>query len=74
MRRSRAFVDALEGATARLLVGEEAFEIPVGLLPEGAREGTWLEITVAIVSAPPDDTERRRRRLAADDPGDDIEL
>ena len=69
---TRAFVDGIEGDTARLLMGEEVFEIPAALLPEAAQEGSWIEI--AVIPPPADDTEERRRRLGADDLGGDIEL
>jgi hypothetical protein len=68
------FVDALEGGTARLLVGEDAFALPANLLPPGAREGTWLRLSLAIVPAPPSKAEGIRRTLSDDDPGGDIKL
>jgi hypothetical protein len=71
---TRAFVDAVEADVARLLVGEQAFTLPLALLPAGVREGDWVEITIARTQAPPDDTEARRARLSRDDPGGDIDL
>lgn len=75
-RMTRVFVDAIEDDDARVLVGEEPFSIPVAWLPEGIREGEFVELSAVVVPAPPsaDDTEERRRRLAKDDPGGDIEL
>ena len=52
----RLFVDAIEGERARLLLGEEAFEIPARLLPEGAKEGSWVSVSLALVPAPSDET------------------
>ena len=73
-RETIAFVDAVEGEVARLLVEERAVTVPRALLPTDAREGSWVKIGVAVIPAPPDDTEERRRRLGQSDPGGDIEL
>jgi hypothetical protein len=73
-KTTRAFVDAVEAGVARLLVGEQAFTLPLALLPAGLREGDWVDITLARAPAPPDDTEARRARLSKDDPGGDIDL
>lgn len=73
-RTTRLFVDAIEDDFAQVLVGEEVFSVPVAWLPEGTREGEFVELSAAIVPAPAADTEARRRRLAKDDPGGDIEL
>lgn len=42
--RQRAVIDRLEGDLAVVLVGEEETEdhLPVGSLPDGAAEGSWL--------------------------------
>lgn len=71
---TRAFVDAVEGATARLVVGDRAFDVPRTLLPPGVREGAWIEIAITEADAPPDDTEARRSRLGRGDPGGNIKL
>ena len=73
-RSTRLFVDAVDGAMARLLRGEEVLDVPVALLPAGVREGDWVQMDVGIVAPPPSDAEARRRELAKDDPGGDIEL
>jgi hypothetical protein len=75
-KTTRAFVDAVERGRARLLVGEEAFTVPVALLPRGAREGRWISLVVALAAPPADaaDAEVRRRRLARDDDGGDLKL
>lgn len=68
------FVDAVEDAVARVLVGETAIDLPRSLLPADAAEGSWVKIGATVVPAPPDDTEERRRRLGKSDPGGDIKL
>jgi Protein of unknown function (DUF3006) len=73
-RITRLFVDEIEDETARVLFGEHAFSVPAALLPEGAREGDWVEVSVRSIPAPPGDTEARRERLAKDDPGGTIKL
>ena len=74
-KETRAFVDAVEGESARLLIGEDAFTVPRALLPSDVVEGSWLRLAVTIIPRPPgDDTDERRRRLGADDPGGDIKL
>ena len=70
----RVFVDAIDNGNARLLFGEETFAVPVGLLPPDAREGSWLELTIATTAAPDDGAEELRRTLGRDDPGGDIKL
>jgi hypothetical protein len=72
-RTSAVFVDAIEAGSARLLLGETAFTVPVGLLPEEAREGSWVELTSRIVP-PPSDPDARRREMGGDDPGGPIRL
>ena len=67
------FVDAVEEGHARLELGEQAFTVPAALLPDGAGEGTWLQLTVTV--APPQaDPEALRRRLGSDDPGGPLKL
>lgn len=47
----RAHVDRIEGDRAVLLVGadgRETVSLPVRLLPEGAREGSALDITLFL--------------------------
>jgi hypothetical protein len=74
-KQTRVFVDALEGESARLLLGEEAFTVPRAVVPADAVEGSWIRITMAVIPRPAgDDTDERRRRLGAEDPGGDIEL
>jgi hypothetical protein len=70
------FVDAIEDGHARLLLGREAFEIPAKLLPRGAREGSWVRLSLAPAAAPPhaDDGAELRAKLGRADDGGDIEL
>jgi hypothetical protein len=69
-----AFVDAIEAGRARLLIGEEAFSLPVTALPADAREGSWIRLSTTVVPAPPDAGDALRKRLGADDPGGDLKL
>lgn len=71
----RAFVDAIDDGVARLMVGEQTFTLPAALLPADAREGSWVQLTLATTEPPDDDgTEELRRELGRDDPGGDIKL
>ena len=82
-------VDRVEGRTA-VVVGDDGrgFEVPIGDLPRGTREGTVLRIeaekgTIDWSRAQVDNAERDRRlkaareqldRMRATDPGGDVEL
>lgn len=70
------FVDAIEGGTARLLLGVEAFNVPARLLPAGAKEGSWVRLSFQIAPAPPDEAaaDALRQKLGRDDDGGDIKL
>lgn len=70
----RLFVDAIEDDRARLLLGVEAFDLPARLLPEGAKEGCWVSVSLTLVGAPPDDAAAIRRQLSSDDDGGVIKL
>ena len=72
-KKTVVFVDGVEGDRARLLLGSDAFTVPVALLPDGAGEGTWLQITAAVTT-PQADPEALRRKLGRDDPGGPIKL
>ncbi len=71
---TRVFVDAVVGPTARLLLGDKAFDVPATLLPGGAREGSWVRLRVGVVPAPDDGTEALRAKLGQGDPGGTIKL
>ena len=68
------FVDAIEAGRARLVLDEETFTVPARLLPKGAREGSWVRLSGAVVPAPPSDAAAIRKKLARDDPGGPIKL
>ncbi len=69
------FVDAIEDGRARLLLGRDAFELPAKLLPPGAREGSWVRLSLAPAAPPPqDDGAALRAKLGRSDDGGDIEL
>jgi hypothetical protein len=68
------FVDAIEAGRARLVLGEDGFTVPARLLPKGAREGSWIELSGRVVPAPPSRAAAIRRKLAKDDPGGPIKL
>ena len=72
-RRQKAVIDRIEDGTwAVLLVGQKRVErlVPVGQLPEGAREGTWLRVrlnqdTVEELVVDDVETETVRGRIAS---------
>jgi hypothetical protein len=68
------FVDQIENGWAHLLLGEDAFDVPVRLLPTGIEEGTWLRWSLTAAPAPPDAGAAIRRKLQRGDDGGDIEL
>jgi hypothetical protein len=68
------FIDEIDDDSAQLLLAEHSFTVPRTLLPEDAREGEWLTLSVARTSPPPDDAAARRKRMGADDPGGTIKL
>ena len=68
------FVDQIDAGWAHLLLGEEAFDVPVRLLPAGTREGAWLRWSFAPAPPPPDDAAALRRKLPKGDAGGEIKL
>jgi hypothetical protein len=72
-KTSAVFVDAVEEGWARLLLGDEAFTVPAALLPDGAGEGAWLNLT-ATVTPPQAAPDALRRKLGGGDPGGPIKL
>jgi hypothetical protein len=73
-RCSLVYVDAIEAGHARLVLDDDAFTVPARLLPDGAREGSWLELEARIVPAPASRADAIRKKLAKDDPGGPIKL
>jgi hypothetical protein len=47
--------------------------VPAALLPDDAREGSWLTLS-ATVTPPQADPDALRRKLGRDDPGGPIKL
>jgi hypothetical protein len=72
-KTSDVFVDGIDEGRARLLRGDDAFTVPAALLPDGAREGSWLKLT-ATLAPPQADPDALRRKLGRDDPGGPIKL
>ncbi|HEX3901423.1 MAG TPA: DUF3006 domain-containing protein [Polyangia bacterium] len=68
------FVDQIENGWAHLLLGEEAFDVPARLLPDGAKEGSWLRWSFSASPPPPDAGAAIRRKLQQSDDGGDIKL
>ncbi len=46
----KAVIDRIVDGVAVMLLGEDEHkvEIPVALLPEGAREGSWLKVSLEL--------------------------
>lgn len=72
------FIDRIEGDVAVLETADAAsFTLPVDLLPPGAREGTWLRLSLDI---DPQETADARAEVASlreglvDDDGEDFAL
>jgi hypothetical protein len=68
------FVDQIDDGWAHLLLGEQAFDVPLRLLPTGTKEGTWLRWSFAAAPPPPDQAAAIRRKLQKGDDGGDIKL
>lgn len=66
------FVDQIDGDTATLMMGQKAVNVPLSVLPKGAREGMYFDPDTGAVMDDPNDhaTERKRARLMQDDGGD----
>ena len=53
VKKSTLFVDSLENGWARLITQDKtAFTIPASLLPDGMREGLYIEIAAQASDAP----------------------
>jgi hypothetical protein len=68
------FIDAIEDDEAQVLLGEKRWSLPRALLPAGAKEGSWLRLTVDSSQKIGEEIEARRARLLRSDPGGDIKL
>lgn len=75
-----AYVDAVESAVARVLLqdahGEwRGYSLPAGILPKGAGEGSWLQLTLQLIPPPEGEAALKlRRRLEKGDDGGDFSL
>ena len=60
----KAVIDRFEGDFAVLLAGEEEMKIdfPKSLLPEGAKEGMWLNLNIEIDMQ---ETEKREEKISS---------
>lgn len=70
----RLFVDETGDGVARVLVDKQVLALALTFLPQGVREGDWVELRTRVIAAPPTETAAHRKRLAADDPGGPIKL
>jgi len=70
----RLFIDAIEDDEVRVLLGEEPYRLPRALLPPGAREGTWLHLSLDHSQKLGEAIEARRARLSRSDPGGKVKL
>jgi len=61
MPAPRIVVDRIEGDVAVLEVGGRTVDVPASLLPEGAREGSELQLTMVASSG--DDLKARLDRM-----------
>jgi hypothetical protein len=68
------FVDAIEDDEAHVLLDEKRWTIPRALLPEAAREGSWLRLAVDTSQKLGEEIEARRARLLRSDPGGNVKL
>ena len=75
-RRTEVFIDGINDQVVRILVGKRGVNVPLELLPEGIREGMWVELVTTELH---DKTqkmklhveERLRQLTRDDDDGDD---
>ena len=78
------YIDSVEAGVARLIPAQvtadlASYAFPAALLPEGAREGDWIDLQVHKAAAPPqkpgeEDNAAHRARLGQADQGGDISL
>ncbi len=60
-----AVIDRISGGTAVLLIGKKEAQVslPLSELPEGAGEGTWLDISFSVNSKLTDEQYRKNQEL-----------
>jgi len=64
-------IDRIENQIAIIELGDQTFEIPIAILPDGIQEGDHCQIQ-RILPAKNSDAEERLARLKERDPGSDI--
>ena len=75
-----AYVDAVEEEVARILLKDKAGEwrghnLPAAVLPAGAGEGSWLELSFKVIAPPEGEAAPKLRdKLGQGDRGGDIVL
>ena len=73
MPSARIVVDRIEGDLAVVEIAGQIIDLPVGILPDGAREGSVLQLTIANGSDA-DGRERLARMQSASGISDDFTL
>ena len=68
------FVDAIEDDEALVMLDEKRWPLPRALLPPGARECSWLRLSVDTSQQLGEEIKARRARLSRSDPGGPIKL
>lgn len=72
----RAFIDSIVEGVARVITRRdgqlENFTVPAALLPQGAGEGAWIELSIRVIPTPAeeDPAALRKALLRGDDGGD----
>lgn len=78
-RSVHAYVDAVESDVARILLQHDeewrGHNLPAAILPAGAKEGSWLKLSLKVVPPPEGvTTPQLRKKLGRRDKGGDIIL
>ncbi|MDO9536146.1 MAG: DUF3006 domain-containing protein [Bacillota bacterium] len=60
--KMKAVIDRYEGDYAVVLFGDEEIkvDIPIALLPEGAKEGSWLKVSLEL---DPEGTKEQKEKI-----------
>jgi hypothetical protein len=64
----KAVIDRFEGPTAVVFIGERKLDIPRKSLPEGVKEGTWLQVeldgdNIVSVQIDEEETANAKKRI-----------
>lgn len=64
-RTEIAFVDSIEGDTARVLIGGKSSpaDLPKSCLPKGTREGDWLSVMFELLPEMREQKKKQVKRL-----------